>query len=139
VAGLILIAVDRLVNTPPVANAQLLLSRYVIGGALAGTLFATTLILAERRRTFAALKTWRFAAWGFVAGAVTSLAFSTWDRVGGAFSPSLTTARWASASLALASFWGVIMAGVAAANFRLAHRAAEVVDEPTVADRAPAT
>lgn len=48
VAGLILIAVDRLVTIPPVADAQLLLSRYVIGGALAGTLFATTLILAER-------------------------------------------------------------------------------------------
>jgi hypothetical protein len=38
-------------------------------GAAAGVAFSVLVMLAERRRSFADLRTTRFAAWGFVAGA----------------------------------------------------------------------
>jgi hypothetical protein len=140
VAALILIAVDRFLHHPPMLTTPwFLISRYVGGGAAAGALFAATLMLAERRGTFATLKTWRVAAWGFVGGAGTLFGFSIYDWFNGAYPPSTPVSGWLWTSFLLASFWGLITGTIAGATLGLARHGADVVNEPSVADRAPVT
>jgi hypothetical protein len=46
------------------------LSQWAITGAMSGGVFATIIMVAERRRTLATLSTERFVAWGALAGGV---------------------------------------------------------------------
>src|SRR6059058_2543844 len=51
--------------------------RWALGGAGMGLAFAAAVILGEGKRTFASLTPRRFAAWGFVAGAIVPLGGAT--------------------------------------------------------------
>src|SRR5262245_26168716 len=57
-------------------------------GAAMGFTFATAVLLGERKRTLVALSPRRFAAWGFLAGAIIPIAFATFVEVTGRSSGS---------------------------------------------------
>jgi MFS family permease len=52
------------------------IARWAVIGALSGTLFAATLMVAERRQTLESLSAERFARWGLLAGALGSAAMA---------------------------------------------------------------
>src|SRR5215207_3144496 len=57
---------SRFFGAPIIAAIVL---RSFVGGALAGTIFATVFARAERNRTLATLSTGRVALWGFIGAA----------------------------------------------------------------------
>src|SRR4051794_34479784 len=60
-----------------------------LGGAAMGMAFATAILLGERKRSFGALSTRRFAAFGFIAGALVPLGMATFYEITGHSSPAI--------------------------------------------------
>jgi hypothetical protein len=86
-------------------------------GAVAGTLFAVTVILAERSRTLAALSPRRLALWGFAAGALLPVAVSLAYRVA-----HHVSSRVDGATLAVSLISGMLGASIAALTVQLARK-----------------
>ena len=92
-------------------------------GAGMGALFATTIILTQRKRTVADLSANRFSLLGLATGAVVSFAVSVLILL----STGRSLADAVTPGLAIAAVCGAIGAGVATSTLRLARRAKEPV------------
>ncbi|HEY4215528.1 MAG TPA: hypothetical protein VGM67_00235 [Gemmatimonadaceae bacterium] len=94
-------------------------SRVALSGATAGlasgALFATIVMLAERRRDFATLPGRRFALWGLGAGILFIGGANVVYAVAGRWPLDLGTAIWT-------AFYGVVGAGIGIVTYRLARR-----------------
>jgi len=86
-----------------------------MAGAASGALFATIVMLAERRGDFATLTSRRFALWGFGAGSL---------FIGGANLAYGLAGRWplGLSDVAWTAFYGVVGASIALATLRVARR-----------------
>jgi hypothetical protein len=93
-------------------------------GAGMGALFATTIILTQRERTFVDLSTSRFSLLGLTAGGVVSFVVGILILL--ATGRSLTDA--VTPALVVAAACGAIGAGVATSTLRLARRAEDPVE-----------
>jgi hypothetical protein len=89
--------------------------RGALAGLASGTLFATIVMLAERRRDFGALSTRRFALWGLGAGILFVGGANVAYAISGRLPFDVSAALWTAA-------YGVVGAGIGAATFRLARR-----------------
>ena len=93
--------------------------RVALNGALAGlasgALFATIVMLAERRRDFATLTGRRFALWGLAAGMLFVGGTDVVNAIAGRWPLDLSTAVWS-------AFYGAVGAGIGVTTFRLARR-----------------
>lgn len=140
-AGFIVISLDQVLHGSSLGKALSFALRvtpqWLIGGAVMGTLFGLMVMLAERRRDFAALTSRRFALWGLVAGAATSLIFNVAGWLASAHPSSVTPTEWVRDGFQWVVVWGVIGATVAVAHFGLAHHLAKPIDESQVSHRAP--
>jgi hypothetical protein len=103
--------------------------RWGLIGAGIGTLFAGTVMLAERKQHLGSLSSRRFAVWGFAAGAAVPLILTVATRLAG-HSSSNADVRLA---LVFALVCGGVGAGVALMSLRWAQRA----DGARAYDRAP--
>jgi hypothetical protein len=97
--------------------------RVALSGALtgfaSGALFATIVMLAERRRDFATLTGRRFALWGLGAGVLFVGGANVASAIAGRWPLDLSTAAWT-------AFYGVVGAGIGIATFRAARRNSSV-------------
>jgi hypothetical protein len=90
-------------------------------GAAAGLAFSILVMLAERRRSFADLRTARFAAWGFVAGA------GSFIVANGAL--AIRTQMPIDASLLVwSAIYGTVGASLGALIYRVARRSPAGID-----------
>lgn len=98
-----------------------------LAGAASGTLFASIVMLAERRREFASLTGRRFALWGLTAGALFIGGADVANAIAGRWPLDLSTVIWT-------SFYGLVGAAIGLTTFRLARRrSAETRIQPEVA------
>jgi hypothetical protein len=102
--------------------------RVALNGALAGlasgAVFATIVMLAERRRDFTALTGRRFALWGLGAGILFVGGANVAYAIAGRLPLDLATAVWT-------GFYGIVGAGIGFTTYRLArrHRAGTPMNE----------
>ena len=92
--------------------------RWALGGAVIGLGFATAVLIAERRRTLSGLSSRRFAAWGFLAGAIVPLSLAAFYT----FKSSGSFATQMRGGLFTAAICGVTGAALAVASLRAARR-----------------
>lgn len=100
--------------------------RGALAGLASGAVFATIVMLTERRRDVRALSGWRFTLWGLGAGMLfiggTNLVYALTGRL--PFDAS--AAAWT-------AFYGAVGAGIGGVTFRLARRhssSGEIGDPP---------
>jgi len=94
---------------------------WAITGANMGLIFATAIVLGERRKTIEALSPRRLAAWGFLAGATVPFGVAAIDRWGW-HSPGLRL--WS--AVVWSGIFGVTSAALALANLRAARLSRDV-------------
>jgi hypothetical protein len=99
--------------------------RWGLAGAGTGCLFATALLLGERRRTLAALSPRRFTAWGFLAGAIVPMGIAIICEMTGRSSVAINLR----AGIVFAGICGAAGAALAAATLRAARRAPVSLDD----------
>jgi hypothetical protein len=93
--------------------------RWGLGGAAMGLAFAMIVLGGERKRTLAAPSSRRFAAWGFVAGAIIPFGMATIAELTGRSSVA-TNLR---SGVIFAGICGALGAALAVATLRAARRA----------------
>jgi len=99
--------------------------RWGLGGAGMGVAFAAAILLRERGRSVVALSPRRFAAWGFLAGAIVPIGIATLYELTG----RSTVAINLRAGAVFAGICGVAGAALAVASLRAARRAAATREE----------
>jgi hypothetical protein len=99
-------------------------------GLASGVLFATIVMLTERRRDFARLTSRRFALWGFGAGILFVGGANAAYAIAGRWPFDITTAAWT-------AFYGVAGAAIGFSTFRLARRASGTPAMSEAGDAAP--
>ena len=129
-AGLIpLLLLDRL---PPFELGRFLqllgivLVRWGLFGAAMGGAFAAAVLLAERKRTLAALSHRRFAAWGFAAGAIVPMTIGIAYELTGHSSIAINLRT----GFVFAGICGAIGAALAATTLRAARASLAPVGDP---------
>ena len=90
-----------------------------VAGLASGALFATIVMLAERRHNFASLTARRFALWGLGAGMLFTGGVDVAYAVAGRWPLDWSTVIWT-------AFYGAVGAGIGATTFRLARRRPEI-------------
>lgn len=104
-----------------ISISSLFIVRAMSFGAVAGTVFALTVMVAERRRTFHMLSAKRFALWGFLSATVIPLGLTA------AYAASQGTSLNA-AILPWAISYGLVGAGIGVATHWLGARGRPDVD-----------
>jgi hypothetical protein len=99
--------------------------RWAFLGAGMGLAFAGAVLLGERKRTLIALSPRRFAAWGFVAGAIVPMGVTTVYVLAGRSSIAINLRT----GLIFAGICGAVGAALAAVSLRAARRAPLSRDE----------
>jgi len=99
--------------------------RWALGGAAMGLVFATTVLLSERKRTLATLSSRRFAVWGFVGGAIVPIGMATIYTLLGRTSPVINLRS----GVVFAGICGALGAALAASSLRAARRTPAALDE----------
>ena len=103
-------------------------------GAVMGFAFATAVLLGERKRTLVALSPRRFAAWGFLSGAIVPIGIAIVAQLTSRSSESFNRQT----GLIFAGISGVVGAGLAAATLGAARRPPASLDEENPRTRVPA-
>jgi hypothetical protein len=89
--------------------------RGALAGLASGALFATIVMMTERRRDFSALSSRRFALWGLGAGMLFVGGSNVVYALMGRFPLDLSAAAWT-------ALYGAVGAGIGIVTFRLARR-----------------
>jgi hypothetical protein len=128
VGAILAIPLWLLASTLPLFSFfQMLMEMFVIWaflGAAMGFVFATAILLGERRHTFGALSARRFAAWGFVGGAIIPMGYSLIAASLGF--GSMATLR---SNIIFALMSGAAGAALAVVSLRAARRAPPSLEE----------